>query len=144
MPEKRRVRFALVRPIPTGSGNIRAFPRASPVSYTHLSDPALRKSSIGIVTFSNVQKEYIERKLTAAIAEKRLDGPAYDREEPIFVKNLENVQGDERDVILFSVCYGPDKQGRVSLNFGPLNQAGGWRRLNVAVSRAREEMVRCV
>ncbi|MBS1400231.1 MAG: DUF4011 domain-containing protein [Clostridia bacterium] len=106
-----------------------------------LSDPALRKSSIGIVTFSNVQKEYIERKLTAAIAEKRLDGPAYDREEPIFVKNLENVQGDERDVILFSVCYGPDKQGRVSLNFGPLNQAGGWRRLNVAVSRAREEMV---
>ena len=57
------------------------------------------------------------------------------------MKNLENVQGDERDVILFSVCYGPDKQGRVSLNFGPLNQAGGWRRLNVAVSRAREEMV---
>ena len=106
-----------------------------------LSDPNLRKSSIGIVTFSNVQKEYIERKLTAVIAEKRLDGAAYDREEPLFVKNLENVQGDERDVILFSVCYGPDKQGRVSLNFGPLNQAGGWRRLNVAVSRAREEMV---
>ena len=57
------------------------------------------------------------------------------------MKNLENVQGDERDVILFSVCYGPDKLGRVSLNFGPLNQAGGWRRLNVAVSRAREEML---
>ena len=66
---------------------------------------------------------------------------AYEREEPLFVKNLENVQGDERDVILFSVCYGPDKLGRMSLNFGPLNQAGGWRRLNVAVSRAREEMV---
>ena len=106
-----------------------------------LADPTLKKSSIGIVTFSNVQKEYIERKLTAAIAEKRLDSAAYDREEPIFVKNLENVQGDERDVILFSVCYGPDKLGRISLNFGPLNQAGGWRRLNVAVSRAREEMV---
>ena len=57
------------------------------------------------------------------------------------MKNLENVQGDERDVILFSVCYGPDRAGRVSLNFGPLNQIGGWRRLNVAVSRAREEMV---
>lgn len=57
------------------------------------------------------------------------------------MKNLENVQGDERDVILFSVCYGPDATGRVSLNFGPLNQAGGWRRLNVAVSRAREEML---
>ncbi|MDE6000920.1 MAG: hypothetical protein K2G96_01145, partial [Clostridia bacterium] len=48
---------------------------------------------------------------------------------------------DERDVILFSVCYGPDKAGKISLNFGHLNQLGGWRRLNVAVSRAREEMV---
>ena len=106
-----------------------------------LSDSTLKKSSLGIVTFSNVQKEYIERKLTEKIAEKRLEREAYDGEEPIFVKNLENVQGDERDVILFSVCYGPDRLGRISLNFGPLNQAGGWRRLNVAVSRAREEMV---
>ena len=106
-----------------------------------LSDSRRRKSSIGIVTFSNVQKEYIERKLTAAIAERKLEDAAFEREEPLFVKNLENVQGDERDVILFSVCYGPDKLGKISLNFGPLNQAGGWRRLNVAVSRAREEMV---
>ena len=106
-----------------------------------LSDPVLRKSSIGVVTFSNVQKEYIERKLSEAILTKRLESEAYEREEPLFVKNLENVQGDERDVILFSVCYGPDKTGKISLNFGPLNQAGGWRRLNVAVSRAREEMV---
>ncbi len=106
-----------------------------------LSDPTQKKSSIGIVTFSNVQKEYIERKLSAAILQRRLEEVAYEREEPLFVKNLESVQGDERDVILFSVCYGPDKNGRISLNFGPLNQAGGWRRLNVAVSRAREEMV---
>ena len=106
-----------------------------------LSDPILNKASMGIVTFSNVQKEYIERKLSAIIAEKRLEREAYEREEPLFVKNLENVQGDERDVILFSVCYGPDRLGRISLNFGPLNQAGGWRRLNVAVTRAREEMV---
>jgi len=106
-----------------------------------LSDPTLKKSSMGIVTFSTVQKEYIERKLSSEITAKRLEAVAYDREEPLFVKNLENVQGDERDVILFSVCYGPDKTGKISLNFGPLNQAGGWRRLNVAVSRAREEMV---
>lgn len=106
-----------------------------------LLDSKTSKQSIGIVTFSNVQKDYIERKLSSAIAEKRLENVAYDREEPLFVKNLENVQGDERDVILFSVCYGPDKLGRISMNFGPLNQAGGWRRLNVAVSRAREEMV---
>lgn len=106
-----------------------------------LKDPVLRNSSIGIVTFSSVQKEYIEKKLSRAIFDENLEEAAYEREEPLFVKNLENVQGDERDVILFSVCYGPDRQGRVSLNFGPLNQAGGWRRLNVAVSRAREEMV---
>ncbi len=106
-----------------------------------LADPTHKKSSMGVVTFSNVQKEYIERKLAAAILERRLESAAYEREEPLFVKNLENVQGDERDIILFSVCYGPDRLGRISLNFGPLNQAGGWRRLNVAVSRAREEMV---
>ncbi len=106
-----------------------------------LQDDTKNKSSIGVVTFSNVQREYIERKLAAAILERRLESVAYEREEPLFIKNLESVQGDERDVILFSVCYGPDKLGRISLNFGPLNQAGGWRRLNVAVSRAREEMV---
>ncbi len=106
-----------------------------------LTDPTLKKASMGVVTFSSVQKEYIERRLSTVIAEKRLEREAYEREEPLFVKNLENVQGDERDVILFSVCYGPDRLGRLSLNFGPLNQAGGWRRLNVAVSRAREEMV---
>ncbi|MBQ8406959.1 MAG: DUF3320 domain-containing protein, partial [Clostridia bacterium] len=106
-----------------------------------LSDPKQKGSSIGVVTFSSVQKTYIERRLTAAIAEKNLEEVAYEREEPLFVKNLENVQGDERDVILFSVCYGMDKLGKMALNFGPLNQAGGWRRLNVAVSRAREEMV---
>ena len=106
-----------------------------------LENPQERKRSMGIVTFSSVQKEYIERKLSAAIVERKLEDVAYDRDEPLFVKNLENVQGDERDVILFSVCYGPDKFGRISLNFGPLNQAGGWRRLNVAVSRAREEMM---
>ncbi|MDE7379779.1 MAG: hypothetical protein K2N14_01885 [Clostridia bacterium] len=106
-----------------------------------LSDPNMRRSSIGVVTFSTPQQVYIEKMLTKAISEKGLDDYAYDREEPLFVKNLENVQGDERDVILFSVCYGPDTLGKISLNFGPLNQFGGWRRLNVAVSRAREEMV---
>ncbi len=106
-----------------------------------LSDPVLSRSSIGVVTFSSAQQNLIEKLLTKALSSSKLESAAYDREEPLFVKNLENVQGDERDVILFSVCYGPDGAGRVSLNFGPLNQSGGWRRLNVAVSRAREEMV---
>ncbi len=106
-----------------------------------LKDEKLRRSSIGIVTFSTPQQVYVERLLGKAIIKNGLEEAAYEREEPLFVKNLENVQGDERDVILFSVCYGPDRMGRISLNFGPLNQFGGWRRLNVAVSRAREEMV---
>lgn len=106
-----------------------------------LKDEKLRRSSIGVVTFSTPQQSYVERLLNKAIQKYGLEEAAYEREEPLFVKNLENVQGDERDVILFSVCYGPDKMGKISLNFGPLNQFGGWRRLNVAVSRAREEMV---
>ncbi|MCL2701942.1 MAG: DUF3320 domain-containing protein, partial [Phycisphaerae bacterium] len=62
--------------------------------------------------------------------------------EPFFVKNLETIQGDERDVILLSVGYGRSQNGeRVSMNFGPLNQDGGWRRLNVLVTRARQKCV---
>jgi very-short-patch-repair endonuclease len=54
---------------------------------------------------------------------------------------LENVQGDERDIIFFSVCYGPDETGKISMNFGPLNRDGGERRLNVAITRAKHEVV---
>lgn len=98
--------------------------------------------TIGVVTFSQVQQSLIEDLLDKAMDEdpefqKKLDAMA----EPVFVRNLENVQGDERDVILFSVGYGKDKDGKVSLNFGPLNQEGGWRRLNVALTRSKSEMV---
>ena len=107
-----------------------------------LADPELSKRSIGIVSFSKVQQDLIEDILEEELAKNpKLEEKAYGGEEPIFVKNLENVQGDERDVILFSVGYGPDKDGKVSMNFGPLNNAGGERRLNVAVSRARYEMM---
>ncbi len=106
-----------------------------------LKNPVERTRSIGIVTFNTAQQNYIEDKLASAIHAAGLDEIAYDRDEPIFVKNLENVQGDERDVILFSVGYGPDQNGRLSLNFGPINQQGGYKRLNVAVTRARSEMV---
>lgn len=99
------------------------------------------KQSIGIVAFSKPQSDLIEDLLTEMLeASPELMERANQLEEPVFVKNLENAQGDERDVILFSVGYGPDREGRVSMNFGPLNQAGGERRLNVAVSRARAEM----
>ena len=89
-----------------------------------------------------MQQDLIEDILTEELAKQpELEAKAYDCAEPIFIKNLENVQGDERDVILFSIGYGPDKNGKVSMNFGPLNNQGGERRLNVAVSRARYEMM---
>ncbi len=97
--------------------------------------------SVGVVTFNIHQQNLIDDLLTEACREdEALEAWAYRAEEPVFIKNLENVQGDERDVILFSVGYGPDSTGKVSMNFGPLNRDGGWRRLNVAVSRARCEM----
>ena len=102
----------------------------------------LRRKSIGVVTFSVVQQALIEDLLSDLfIFHPELETLALESEEPLFIKNLENVQGDERDVILFSVGYGPDSEGRVSMNFGPLNRIGGERRLNVAVSRARYEMI---
>jgi len=107
-----------------------------------LRDDELRKHSIGVIAFSVVQQNMIEDLLTEALESDRSLGELADSMyEPIFVKNLENVQGDERDVILFSIGYGPDREGKVSMNFGPLNNAGGERRLNVAVSRARRQMI---
>ena len=107
-----------------------------------LSDPELQKFSIGVVAFSKAQGDLIEDDLTEELDKHpELKDLAYNAKEPVFIKNLENVQGDERDVILFSIGYGADKEGKVSMNFGPLNNAGGERRLNVAVSRARYEMM---
>ena len=105
-------------------------------------DPKLSRQSLGVVTFNISQQHLIDDLLTEAFArDPELEKWAYGREEPLFIKNLENVQGDERDVILFSIGFGPDEQGKITMNFGPLNRDGGWRRLNVAVSRARCEMM---
>lgn len=105
-------------------------------------DPALSGYSAGVVTFNINQQHLIDDLLTAACAaDPVLEKWVFESAEPVFVKNLENVQGDERDVILFSIGYGPDENGKVYMNFGPLNRDGGWRRLNVAISRARQEMV---
>ena len=108
-----------------------------------LRDPVERQRSIGVVTFSLSQQTLIEDLLDRARDETPSIEPYFSDAvaEPLFIKNLENVQGDERDVILFSVCYGPDATGRVYMNFGPLNNAGGERRLNVAVTRARQQLV---
>ena len=101
------------------------------------------QKSIGVVAFSQAQMIAIEDE----IDRRRLAHPEFeqffkeDRLEGFFVKNLENVQGDERDVIVFSIGYGYDQKRRMTMNFGPLNRAGGERRLNVAVTRAREKVL---
>lgn len=105
-------------------------------------DPALSGQSVGVVTFNIPQQTLIEDLFQqACIADPSLDSWAHAGDEPVFIKNLENVQGDERDAILFSITYAPDANGRMSMNFGPINREGGWRRLNVAVTRARQGMV---
>ena len=87
--------------------------------------------TLGVVTFSEAQAEAVESALRSA----RRDRPdldrffGNDRLRGFFVKSLESVQGDERDVLIFSIGYGPDENRKITMNFGPLNRPGGWRRL---------------
>lgn len=98
--------------------------------------------SVGVVALSTAQAESIDD----AIDRLRRDHPEIEtyfeesRLDGFFVKNLETVQGDERDIILLSIGYGPDEVGHFTMNFGPINRSGGWRRLNVAVTRARRRV----
>ena len=108
-------------------------------SYFGQEDPKKRESTMGVVTFNISQMRLIdtllqERLLARPELEERI---AAHGDERLFIKNLENVQGDERDIILFSITFGKDSAGKMPMNFGPINQDGGHRRLNVAVTRAR-------
>ncbi len=105
--------------------------------------------TIGVVAFSEAQQREIETAIDALGADDDAFAAAYevevDREEDgqhvgLFVKNLENVQGDERDIIIISVCYAPDARGKMLMNFGPINKAGGEKRLNVIFSRAKRHL----
>ncbi|AKJ30832.1 DNA helicase related protein [Caldimonas brevitalea] len=109
-----------------------------------LKSPGFRESglTVGVVTFNVEQQSLVEDLLDE---ERRKDPTiesffAEDQPEPVFVKNLESVQGDERDIMYFSITYGPGAGGAVSMNFGPMNRQGGERRLNVAITRARHEL----
>ncbi|WP_052605245.1 DUF3320 domain-containing protein [Acidithrix ferrooxidans] len=98
--------------------------------------------SLGVVAFSEAQASAIDSRLEVA----RKNAPdldeyfSSDRLRGVFVKNLESVQGDERDVIIFSIGYGPDEHGKFTMDFGPINKPGGQRRLNVAITRARRRI----
>ncbi len=105
--------------------------------------------SIGIVAFSMEQQskieDAIERKAKVDKAFDKWIEDEYKRIEDnqfigLFVKNLENVQGDERDIIIISTCYGYDKQKKMLMNFGPINRKGGEKRLNVIFSRAKKHV----
>ncbi len=98
--------------------------------------------SLGVVTFSEAQQQAVD----AAIRQIRLQNGMFEqyfneeRDEPFFIKNLENVQGDERDTIIFSIGYAKDSNGIMYMNFGPLSKDGGHRRLNVAITRAKQNV----
>jgi len=99
--------------------------------------------SLGVIAFSSAQEQAIRD----ALIERREENAVLDAFvsqddvlDEFFIKNLEMVQGDERDRMIFSVGYGPAEDGTISTNFGPLNKSGGERRLNVAVTRAKEKI----
>ena len=99
--------------------------------------------SIGIVTFNSEQ----QKRISDLLEEEGRKDPALEAflgeqaREPLLVRNLESIQGEERDVVLFSLTFGADAAGAITANFGPLNKDGGERRLNVAITRARERLV---
>ena len=104
--------------------------------------------SVGVITFNDAQRELIEGQLQKRRFEDPDFGVLYgvategkSIDELPFVKNIENVQGDERDIIIFSIGYAKDPEGKFLNNFGPLSKAGGENRLNVAITRAKKEMI---
>ncbi|NJL37731.1 MAG: hypothetical protein HC899_14090 [Leptolyngbyaceae cyanobacterium SM1_4_3] len=97
--------------------------------------------SLGIIAFSEAQADAIQEQIEILGRDyPNLEAFCRDNSPQFFLKALENVQGDERDVILLSVGYARDPQGKLSLNFGPLNKKGGERRLNVAITRAKSKI----
>jgi very-short-patch-repair endonuclease len=95
--------------------------------------------SLGVVAFSEAQQIAIDNEISILRKENQRYESFFNesRTESFFIKNLENVQGDERDTIILSVGYGKDRTGKLSMFFGPLNYEGGYRRLNVAITRAK-------
>ncbi|MFD4402354.1 DUF4011 domain-containing protein [Nocardia sp. NPDC058499] len=109
---------------------------------TRLTTPHLAGQSIGVVTFNAPQRDLVQDLLEECSDPLVREQLRTDAEEGIFVKNLENVQGDERDVILFTTAFSAKPgESQLPLNFGPLSRAGGEKRFNVAVTRARRKVV---
>ena len=123
-------------------GGSRSNPKEAEIVAKRVMEHARSHSNLtlGVATFSTAQMESIQNALELL----RREDPSCEQrffnahpQEPFFVKNLENVQGDERDVIFISIGYGRDTKGKLTMNFGPLNKKGGEHRLNVLITRAR-------
>jgi hypothetical protein len=99
--------------------------------------------TLGVVTFSVAQADAVQSAIDEARVSRRDLDRFFDTDDRLngfFIRSLEQVQGDERDVIMFSIGYGPDEAGKISTNFGALNKDKGWRRLNVGITRARQRV----
>ena len=122
-------------------------PNTNPLEAKRVVDEVLRHveaspdhlPSLGVITFNDRQRDLIENSLREVSSPRVID--ALDARDGLFVRNLENVQGEERDTILFSATFAANSRGDLPLNFGVLNHAGGERRLNVAITRARRQII---
>ena len=120
--------------------------RTNPLEAAAVAEAVLRharttpKLTLGVVAFSTVQRQAIQDALEVGRRQHPELQAFFNRHphEPFFIKNLENVQGDERDVILISIGYGRTEDGYLAMSFGPLNGEGGERRLNVLITRAKQ------
>ncbi|QIL78381.1 DUF3320 domain-containing protein [Hymenobacter sp. HDW8] len=120
--------------------------RTNPAEAAAVADAVLHHArttprlTLGVVAFSTAQRQAIQDALEVRRRQHPETEAFFNRHahEPFFVKNLENVQGDERDVILISIGYGRTKDGYLTMSFGPLNGEGGERRLNVLITRAKQ------
>lgn len=121
-------------------GNVLEAQKVVELIFEHIKSNSNR--SLGVIAFGSAQQQAID----TALLDARKRNQEYehffgeDKEEPFFIKSLENVQGDERDTIIFSIGYAKDIQGVFRMNFGPLGKAGGERRLNVAITRAKHNV----
>jgi len=107
-----------------------------------------KEETLGVIAFSQKQQNKIEEELNTLLInsgrthlKNKIDASKEDRLEGLFIKNIENIQGDERDIIFMSVGYGTDSEGNLKQFFGPINQKEGHRRLNVAITRAKRKLV---
>ena len=142
----RRVRGRYFRP-EDRARHSSASPNTNPLEAQRVVEEVLRHveacpdrlPSLGVITFNDRQRDLIENSLREIASPRVIE--ALDARDGLFVRNLENVQGEERDTILFSATFAANAQGDLPLNFGVLNHAGGERRLNVAITRARRQII---